>query len=506
MPPTPPTEDLDRLSAADLKALVYELLQKVAELERTVAVQRDEIARLKGGPGRPNIKPNSKPSGMEQASDPKPPAGSGKERRRGSTRSKLTIDETRKVKLAAPPPGARFKGYTSFVVQDLVLHPHVVDFKCERWQTADGKVITAPLPDGFDGHFGPQLRRFVLALYHQGQTTVARILTLLRSLGIDISKREVVRLLTAGHDGFHDEARDVLRAGLAGSAWITVDDTGARHQAKNGFCTQIGNAHFTAFITGESKSRLNFLSVLRAGYDDYVVNDEALAYMRERALAGPVIAKLAGDGVRSFADQAAWTAHLEKLGIAALKVTPDPMLIATEGALWGSVKAHGLLCDTVIVSDDATSSTPSPSKIAPPRPARAPRSGSSTATSKLIAAPRAPSASANSPPNSIASSPPPPASSPSIGCWRGSTPTRPSCSKCSNARKSRSIPTARKMTSAAMLPGAKSQAAPAATAAATAATLSSPLPRPVPNSASASGTTSAHVSAPAAPTSRRFPN
>ena len=28
-------------------------------------------------------------------------------------------------------------------------------------------------------------------------------------------------------------------------------------------------------------------------------------------------------------------------------------MIATEGALWGSVKAHGLLKDTVIVSDDA---------------------------------------------------------------------------------------------------------------------------------------------------------
>ena len=44
---------------------------------------------------------------------------------------------------------------------------------------------------------------------------------------------------------------------------------------------------------------------------------------------------------------------MDRLGISALKVRPDPALIATEGALWGSVKAHGLLADVVIVSDDA---------------------------------------------------------------------------------------------------------------------------------------------------------
>ena len=356
----PLPQDIDGLSPTELRDLVLKLLQEVAELRRTVAAQRDEIARLKGGPPRPNIKPNSKPSGMEQATDPKPPGGSGhpstsaqERRRRGSTRSKLSIDEERKVKLAAPPPGSRFKGYTSFVVQDLVLRPHVVDFQCERWRTADGKVITAPLPGGIAGHFGPQLRRFVLTHYHQGQTTVPRLVTLLQAVGIDISKREVVRLLTAGQDGFRDEARDVLRAGLASGAFITVDDTGARHQAKNGFCTQIGNAHFTAFITTASKSRLNFLSLLRAGHADYVVNDAALAYMRERALASHVIARLTEHPDRCFADQAAFTAHLEKLGIAALKVNPDPVLIATEGALWGSIQAHGFLRDSVIISDDA---------------------------------------------------------------------------------------------------------------------------------------------------------
>jgi hypothetical protein len=162
-----------------------------------------------------------------------------------------------------------------------------------------------------------------------------------------------MRLLIDGQQRFLDEARDVLRAGLAQAAWITVDDTGARHKAANGTCTQIGNDHFAWFGTTASKSRLNFLDLLRAGHPDYVVNAEALAYMRERALAGSVIERLVGQPERHFPDRAAWQAHLERLGIAALTVTPDPVRIATEGALWGAIKAHGLLPETVIVSDDA---------------------------------------------------------------------------------------------------------------------------------------------------------
>src|SRR6266567_8690861 len=256
---------------------------------------------------------------------PRPPGSSGDRKRpRGSTRSKLTIDEERTVKAATPPRGSRFKGYTSFVVQDLVIHPHVVNFQCERWLLPDGSLMTATLPAGIKGHFGPQLRQFVLTQYHQGQTTVPRLVTLLRSLGIFISKRQVVRLLIEGQDDFLTEARDVLRAGLSSAAWITVDDTGARHKAANGFCTQMGNAHFAWFGTTGSKSRLNFLALLRAGHDDYVINAEALAYMRERALATHVIARLIEHPDRCFAGHNAWNAHLEALGVSALKVNPDP--------------------------------------------------------------------------------------------------------------------------------------------------------------------------------------
>src|SRR6266446_3932117 len=158
--------NLDDFSPSDLKSLVLKLFEEVAELRRTVAAQRDEIARLKGGPGRPNIKP----SGMDKGTDPEPaPTTGGAARPKGSKTSKLSIHEERTVRVATPPRGSRFKGYTNFVVQDLVIRSHVVNFRCERWQTPDGTTTTAPLPAGINGHFGPELRRFVVAQYHQGQ-------------------------------------------------------------------------------------------------------------------------------------------------------------------------------------------------------------------------------------------------------------------------------------------------------------------------------------------------
>ena len=214
---------------------MLELLDEREEFRRTIGALRDEIARLKGGPGRPdikaNVKPNIKPSGMEKASEARPADPSGERRRRGATRTKLTIHDERKLEADAPP-GSRFKGYASFLVQDLVIRPHVTDFLRECWRTPDGKKVMAPLPPGVDGHFGPELRRFVLALYHQGQVTAARLVGLLRGIGVLISKRQVVRLLIAGKQSFVDEARAVLRAGLTHAAWITVDDTGRAPQGQ----------------------------------------------------------------------------------------------------------------------------------------------------------------------------------------------------------------------------------------------------------------------------------
>jgi hypothetical protein len=338
---------LSGLPRAELEALAERLLAENDALRQVVTELKAEVATLKGVKGRPELKP----SGMEKGAGSEPGATNRGRGGRGKA-DRLTADEERVVE-ADVPAGSRFKGYEDFLVQDLVLRPHVVRLRRERWLTPDGRTVVAPMPAGIVGHFGPELRRFVLAQYHQGQVTVPRLVAQLRAIGILVSKRQVVRLLNAGQDAFLDEAREVLRAGLSAAGWISVDDTGARHRHRNGVCTQLGNDHFAAFATTGSKSRLNFLEVLRAGSTDYVINAEALAYMRRRALAGSVIARLAQHPEHHFADEAAWSAHLERLGITALTVTPDPVRIATEGAVWGSVKAHGLLPDTVILSDDA---------------------------------------------------------------------------------------------------------------------------------------------------------
>ena len=133
------------------------------------------------------------------------------------------------------------------------------------------------------------------------------------------------------------------------SAIDKLHDTDARHAGRNSFCTQIGNDDFTWFGTRASKSRLNFLDLLQAGYTDYLVNDAALDNMGARSLAGAVVSRLAAASETCFADDSAWQAHLQCLGISDMQVTPDPTSIATEGAQRGAAMAHGFLPNADLV-------------------------------------------------------------------------------------------------------------------------------------------------------------
>ena len=78
-----PPPALSALSRPEVEALLVELFGKVATLTQTVVELREEIARLKGLKGRPNIKP----SGMDKGTEP--PKSIDKEKRRRG-RDKVT--------------------------------------------------------------------------------------------------------------------------------------------------------------------------------------------------------------------------------------------------------------------------------------------------------------------------------------------------------------------------------------------------------------------------------
>jgi len=327
------------------------LLEGLAGLREEINHLKHEVARLKGLKGPPDIKPNVKPSGMDKGTNPK--NGEQEHKRRGEKQHRVPVED-RVVQPQHVPPGSRFCGYENYTVQDILLKALAIRYRRARWQTPEGQYIVADLTAGVTDHVGGELKRLILMLYHQEQTTIPRLVEFLTALGLDVSERKIVRILTEEAARFKAEAQAVLRAAFRHTAsWCSVDDTGARHKGHNGICTQIGNHLFTFFATTRSKSRINFLELLRAGYTDYVLNDEAFAYMREHNMPDWVIDKLQEHPARRFTHQKAWTEHLEAIGLTLVRVTPNPVQVATEGALWGSVKDHGFLQESVILSDDA---------------------------------------------------------------------------------------------------------------------------------------------------------
>ena len=147
------------------------------------------------------------------------------------------------------PPEATFKGYEDFVVQDLILRPQVTCYRRERWLTADGQTLVATLPvDVIPGsHFGPDVICFILHQDHHQHVTQPLLLEQLLQLGIDISAGQLSRILTEKKEPFHQEKDQLLLAGLEVSTYVQVDDTGARHRGRNGYCTHIGNDLFAMF-------------------------------------------------------------------------------------------------------------------------------------------------------------------------------------------------------------------------------------------------------------------
>lgn len=335
-----------------LLSLIEGLAQRVQKQEEDIAHLKDEIRALQGQKGPPRFKPSK----MDEQTNDRQGDGaqSADKRRPGSDKriknAELVIHDEKIVQpVEGIPSGSRFKGYRDVVIQDLIIQAHNTRYRLARWLTPSGEYLRARLPGGLSEHrYGTTLRSYLLYQHHHCQVTQPLLLEQLREWGIAISSGAIDALLSGGQEDFHAEKDALLKVGLASASYISVDDSGARHQGKNGYVTQIGNPYFAWFESTESKSRINFLQLLCAGDIRYQINQTALHYMREQGLPQLPTQALAMSIRQCIADALGWEVHLDILGIQGER----HRRIATEGALLGELHQRGL-SQLAIVSDDA---------------------------------------------------------------------------------------------------------------------------------------------------------
>lgn len=277
----------------------------------------------------------------------KPGQPNGKPRRKKTT--VLPIHESPIIEPENIPKGSKFKGFCRYTVQEIILHPHNIQYRLARWQMPDGKYITGELPKDVRGHYGSQLVAYILHQYHGCRVTEGVLLDHLRSVGILMSAGQLNNILLQGKNAFIEEVAELLPVAAKMDGQIQVDDTGGRHKGQNQYTTIIGNRWFSVFSTTDSKSRVNFLKQLQGGKEEFVINGDAIEYLSHVESSGYLSGYMALFSGNIFTTHAAWEQFLQERNIAC----DTERRFVSEAALYASVIHNGIPRDLGVHSDDA---------------------------------------------------------------------------------------------------------------------------------------------------------
>ena len=170
---------------------------------------RDENNRLKGEQGKPSIRKQSQ-SNHSSEKDRKP-RGQQSKKKKAKKKEKRTIDrvEICDIDPSALPADARFKGYQSVMVQNIIIRIENICFKKKFYYSPSlKKTFMAELPRGYEGEFSPSVKALIIDLHQTHKMTESAVLAFCTNHGLDISSATISRWK-------HWSARHAKRFGMS---------------------------------------------------------------------------------------------------------------------------------------------------------------------------------------------------------------------------------------------------------------------------------------------------
>lgn len=262
-------EQIDNLEDAQtiigsLLNMLETALSENRVLKKEFQEMKDELNRLKGEQGKPNIKASKKAAAKDHSSEKE--RRQPKKRQKAKKRAKIVIHEERKliVDKSELPPDATYKGCVEVVVQDIEIKPNNICFLKEKYYSpSTGLTYLAPMPAGYEGEFGPGLRALIPALYHSAGMTEPKISEFLTQFELSVSDGQISNILTKGLDEWHAEKAAIIQAGLTSTNYQHSDDTETRVNGVKNYCHILCNDYYTAYFTRPYKSRLTIIHLLQ---------------------------------------------------------------------------------------------------------------------------------------------------------------------------------------------------------------------------------------------------
>lgn len=286
--------------------LLYNLIEDLSSTNRDLQVEnqklRDEINRLKGEQGKPNVKPKnngSKEGNKDISSEKERNHGKEKDnnkRNREPKVGKIKKDRTEicHVDKENLPSDAVFKGYESVIVQDIKIETDNIEFQKEIYYSpSHKKTYSGKVPRGYEGEYGPNVKAMTVIMKYVCNMSEPKILEFFKNVALYISGTTISNMLIKDKEIFHKEKEEIYKSGLRSTIYQQIDDTSARVNGENHYTHIVCNDLYTAYFTTKRKDRLTIIDVLR-GFESrsFCFNAEAFKLLKELRVSNKVIREL----------------------------------------------------------------------------------------------------------------------------------------------------------------------------------------------------------------------